>query len=455
MQTLFVKQSSSKRLIAVFLGWAMDGRSFMSLNRPGYDIVLVWDYTSAQLDVSQWLGYEEICVIAWSMGVYFSALIPDEIEAKVTRRIAVNGTLTPMHDELGIPKAVFMGTLQGLNPRNLEKFYFRVCGSRELYQHFQDVAPQRDIEELRKELAGMVKLPAVSVRFDVAVVGMKDAIFPPRNQIRAWKETPTELKDWGHYPDFQSIIDTYIIDKDRVAHHFGKSVDSYENGAVVQQDIVQKLCRQVCGFRCDHVLEVGSGTGLLSRKIKAELHPREFEMWDICDIKPFPEADFKCADAETAITEVGSERFDLIISASAIQWFNSPAQFIKNSSRALKAGGHLAIGTFLRGNLKEITDLIPNSLPLMTMEQWMGAVPSEMSLEHCESWETTLLFDTPMAALKHLKETGVNSLGRQGGAVASARGIIERYKPDENGKWNLTYCPVILILKKNETTTES
>ena len=74
MKHELVSYNGSTRLIIIFAGWAMDARPFRHLKRPGYDIAVVWDYRSMCIDWSFCKPYTEICVVAWSLGVYASAV---------------------------------------------------------------------------------------------------------------------------------------------------------------------------------------------------------------------------------------------------------------------------------------------------------------------------------------------------------------------------------------------
>lgn len=447
MEIRYLSKGSSRRLIAIFLGWAMDWRPFAGLRRDGYDVAVVWNYTDTKLDTLDWKSYDEICVVGWSMGVYFSTFLPSEIESRVTRRIAINGTLWPMDDTRGIPEAVFKGTLSGLNDRNLDKFYLRVCGSRVAYDGFMTCRPQRTLDQLRGELKGMLELPSTSARFDVAIIGKRDAIFPPGNQRNAWKGVPVEETDSPHLPDFQAVLDRFIVNKDLVRERFTNGLNTYESEACVQEELVEELYKHISPLGVSDVLEAGCGTGLLSRKING-LEPRTFHMWDVCEVQPFPGAMVQTVDAETAIMRCKPESFDLIASASAIQWFNSPGAFLKHASTALRPGGYIALGTYARGNLHEITSLIPGSLPLFSLEEWKEIIPDELEILYTRQWNRTLDFETPMDAFRHLKLTGVNSLGRSGSGLVSLRGLMDRYAPGEDGRWHLTYLPLIFLLQK-------
>jgi biotin synthesis protein BioG len=70
MQYKLVSDNDSNRLVLFFAGWAMDAKPFEKLHRDGYDTMVVWDYRQLDIDWRCVSKYDEICVLAWSMGVY-------------------------------------------------------------------------------------------------------------------------------------------------------------------------------------------------------------------------------------------------------------------------------------------------------------------------------------------------------------------------------------------------
>ena len=343
---------SNPRLILFFAGWAMDDKPFAHLARPGYDIAVIWDYRNLHIDWSFTRPYSEICILAWSMGVYAATITTQAIDYKVTARIAVNGTITPIHNTHGIPEAIYHGTLDGLSERNLLKFYRRVCGSAQAYKDFCLNIPQRPLDQLRDELAAIephsILANPVAERWDLAIISRDDAIFPPVNQFRAWDNTPRRMIPAPHLLDFQKIIDRYFIDKPLVGKRFSSGRPTYDLNAPVQQFAISKLeeMMQHNGLLKEilskplKIIEIGSGTGSLSRRIAAWSPLSAIEMWDLSDNGAcLPPGDFVCCDAETAIWQKPKQSADIIASASTLQWFNSPARFLDECHRVLAPGG--------------------------------------------------------------------------------------------------------------------
>jgi malonyl-ACP O-methyltransferase BioC len=464
MQYKFVVESNSQRLIIFFAGWAMDVNPFKNLHRAGYDIMVVWDYRQLDIDWRCTAKYDEICVIAWSMGVYAASRTLYAIESKVTKRIAVNGTITPVDNIYGIPVAIFEGTLAGLNERTLLKFYRRMASSRDAYERFAINMPSRDLDELRCELAAIYPEPLLSnppiKDWDCAIIGRSDAIFPAVNQVRAWSErnVSIEILESGHLVDFQKILDKHFIDKQLVEPRFNAGQSTYDDYAVVQKRIIDIVVRKMYQQHIDkyisaagvRVLEIGSGTGILTKHLSEMAHYRRISLWDVVNRAPQSiDATFTCCDAEMKIIHTPPEAYDVIATASTMQWFNSPLRFLRECARVLSPGGFLIATTFEFGNLNEISDVTGNSLPLLSSEQWLTLLPKELNLLDFTPLVFDLDFDSPIEALRHLKYTGVNILSRSHTGAVNARKVIEQYPMRLDGRWHLTYRPIIMIFQKN------
>ncbi len=464
MQYKNISDNNSQRLIIFFAGWAMDATPFLNLHRDGYDIMVVWDYRRLDIDWQCTAKYDEICVIAWSMGVYAASRTLYAIEGKVTKRIAINGTLTPVDNTRGIPVAMFEGTLAGLCERSLLKFYRRMANSRTVYESFAANMPSRDINELKDELSAIYPEPLLSnppiKNWDYAIIGRSDAIFPAVNQERAWSQYKTAINivESGHLIDFQQILDKHIIDKQLVEPRFNAGQSTYDDNAIVQKQIVDILVRKMRQQHIDkyisaqgvRVLEIGSGTGVLTKHLSEMACGRRLSLWDVVDNAPNSiNATFTCCDAEIKITHTPPCAFDVIASASTMQWFNSPMRFLRECARTLSPGGFLIVTTFEFGNLSEISDVTGNSLPLLSSEQWLSLLPDELDLLDFTPLTFDMDFDSPIEALRHLKYTGVNILSRSHAGAVNARKVLDKYPMRLDGRWHLTYRPLIMIFQKN------
>lgn len=205
--TFLRDHSGSSELLLFFSGWGSEPGMFISGSDtgPGRDILMLWDYRDMTLDPDLLRGYGRISLLAWSMGVWAAGKALGEAGMVNGLRLAVNGTPFPIDDGRGIPTAIFDGTLNGLSERTLAKFRRRMCGSSDTLESLLACGLNRSAEELRDELAAIGDRARNTVssplRWDKAVVGDRDMIFPPAGQHQAWEElnVPITDTDAAHY----------------------------------------------------------------------------------------------------------------------------------------------------------------------------------------------------------------------------------------------------------------
>ena len=139
------------------------------------------------------------------------------------------------------------------------------------------------------------------------------------------------------------------VNKSRIQQAFQKALNSYDEHALIQQKMNIKLMMHLQDYlpngSLDSVLELGCGSGMLSSLLQKQISANYWLFNDLCDVRsilaekliqPF---DFYCGDAEKFPFQ---RRFDLIASASAVQWFHQPDNFIAHCKTGLKPNGLLA-----------------------------------------------------------------------------------------------------------------
>lgn len=457
------RHAKNRRLILIFTGWGMDWRPCRGLKADGYDIMVIWDYRELTYNWKPLLRYDEICLLAWSMGVFAASVTTHELLPRMTKRIAVNGTLTPVDDSQGIPEAIFRGTLAGLTPGSLRKFRRRMCTSAQEFAAFAERKPKRPFEEVLDELQALdmhctFHVPQIN-RWDLAVISRDDAIFPAANQLNAWHNlAPVQMMQAGHLPDFAMLISRLFINKSLVSARFRASADSYRANATVQHAIAGRLYDEFRRVRGNdalsgNVIEVGVGDGTLTEQYAPAHTAGPILLWDIAGV---PEdvtalsADIRAerCDAEICMRRTRSDSAAYILSASTLQWLNSPASFLRECCRVLAPGGWLVVSTFVQGNLTELSATIGTGLQLPTARAWLSMLPPEMEVLTCREDAIAITVDSPRAVLQHLRDTGVNAVSYGRSPIVLARHILENFPRNPDGSCTLTFRPVYLIARK-------
>lgn len=207
MKQIFLKQNNFPRLLLIFAGWGADETMFRQYHPADSEVLLCYDYRDLAFDATALQGYGELNVVGWSMGVWAASHVVPALPLRPKQCIAINGTPFPIDERRGIPPRIFQGTLDGLTDISLHKFLRRMCGDTATFRRFLSVTPRRPLEELRDELCAIARLcgqlPTPSLQWTEAVVGRKDNIIPPANQLNAWAElhTPAKATDEPHYPE--------------------------------------------------------------------------------------------------------------------------------------------------------------------------------------------------------------------------------------------------------------
>jgi malonyl-CoA O-methyltransferase len=146
--------------------------------------------------------------------------------------------------------------------------------------------------------------------------------------------------------------------KNALRQRFGRAGASYESVARVQRDVAARLAAQ-CPARLDGpVLEIGAGSGLLTRLLTARLAGAGYIALDIAEgmlaHAAMPGASKVAADGERPPFAPG--RFGFLASASAMHWYGDPDRSIPADLELVRPGGGFALAIFVDGTLAELAE---------------------------------------------------------------------------------------------------
>lgn len=424
MQSRFItKNPSNRRLILIFAGWSTTPSFYRHIHADNWDVAVVWDYTSLDLDTAFLKDYSTVFIVAWSMGVAAAAhAAATSIDpTRIAAAFAVNGTLYPSSDEYGIPEAVYEGTRATLSPQNLLKFTKRMgyIPPAELknYPPLDDIyIPEFD--SLALELDNMrSRALKGSLPWKRAYISLNDRIFPASSMQAAWEYNEAHPQiiqlDAQHYVDLQTIVKEITPNTDKIAKRFSHAVPTYDENAAAQRIIIDRLVNMLPEERKNglhSLLEIGVGSGMLSRKLIPSLPLHSATFVDLFPVKPFGlvgEENYVAADAEEWLHTAPSSAYDIVASSNTIQWFADPASFFREVARTLRHGGIFLCSTFLPGNLKELDTRRPSPLLYRSATELLSLLPEDLKCVKTAAQSLTLTFPTSRALLRHLYLTGV------------------------------------------------
>ena len=145
----------------------------------------------------------------------------------------------------------------------------------------------------------------------------------------------------------------------RIAAAFGRA-EGYDDDAIVQRAAAEHLAERIARLPMANprILELGCGTGFLTRALDGVLGPAR---WTVSDIAPAMierargrlgiAADYRVIDGEAVDPTLGP--YELIASSMAFQWFADLPGAVARLVELLAPGGMLAFSTMAAGSFAE------------------------------------------------------------------------------------------------------
>ena len=161
--------------------------------------------------------------------------------------------------------------------------------------------------------------------------------------------------------------DPYQLDKRLVRESFDRAAASYDEVALLQQEVGRRLLERLDLIKLQpkRIVDIGAGTGELSSALGRHYKGCEVITLDLAPnmLKQarkrqgivdrwFGKQRFICGDAEQL--PLADNSIDMVFSNFAIQWCSDLDQAFKEFQRVLKPGGLLLFTTFGPDTLKEL-----------------------------------------------------------------------------------------------------
>jgi len=146
-----------------------------------------------------------------------------------------------------------------------------------------------------------------------------------------------------------------------IAARFSAAADTYDNHAAVQSRTASQLINLLAAkLSAKSILEIGCGTGILTKKLAKRFPFARICATDISDgmirharehFKPPKNISWLTGDFRES-RNLGT--FDLVISSSALHWITPLSRTFRKISALISKDGTLAFGIMLKGTLAEV-----------------------------------------------------------------------------------------------------
>lgn len=194
MQYHWLKRGpDASQVIVIFGGWATSPEAFAHLKATA-DILYISDYRDLATDLPKLHHYETQTLVAWSFGVASYCHWQQDHADTFDRKIAINGSMTPVNRLSGIPPLIMQKTIDTLSYDSFQVFLTRCYGQEQPHQPI-------DVSARKAELIAVQARDYTDVaqNWDKIWISRHDKIFSFANMQRAWPE-PLNILDGPHVP---------------------------------------------------------------------------------------------------------------------------------------------------------------------------------------------------------------------------------------------------------------
>lgn len=255
--------------------------------------------------------------------------------------------------------------------------------------------------------------------------------------------------------------------KGNIRDNFSEAVQYYHEHANHQENIAERLAKALEPWQYSipdgPIMEIGAGTGFLTRHLKEMFQNRKLiisdlseEMVQFCKetYSVHQNISFQTLDAEKA--DWPESKYALITGSYVAQWFKHPAQTLSKIATSLKPGGLLLISFPASESFsnwrKYCLDLgLPftgNSLPdleRVVIDLSMG--PFQVDYYEDDMVET---FDSVFDFFRHMKKTGTSTNLNEKKLTVKQLKLLDNYwRKQGNGKVDVQYHTGFIAAKKD------
>lgn len=239
-----------------------------------------------------------------------------------------------------------------------------------------------------------------------------------------------------------------IKNKELIKKRFSKSLKTYSENAVVQKQMAEKLADEISGLKFDKILELGCGTGFVTKKLLKQNEFSEYVAIDMvgdCEKYISEISDkiiFVCGDIEDN-KDIYNSKYNLIISNAVMQWIDDLPQFIGKLKENLTDNGYLVFTLFGKENYKELIPFVKNPLRYYSVDE-IKEICDGFKIIKVYDEKFVMEFETPTDVLRHIKNTGVNALSQ----TRWTKSDLISFEKEYPEKVTLTYHPIYIVVVK-------
>jgi malonyl-CoA O-methyltransferase len=441
----------------VFLpGWGFSGRIVELIPCLAHHTLIYprffLDPDSFILELTSFLAHhniDRVTMAGWSMGANLALDFAGENPRIITKlHLLAMRSSWPINEITAIRQE-----LHEAPDKFLENFY-RKCflGSRKEYKLFVGKIQDKMIAETDLAVldAGLDYLAAYNLPekhipdLNITISHGEKDIIAPVSKRPCLKNQQTRIIPHSGHMFFLSADFAFTgkNSKKTIRLKFSRAAATYDKYADVQKDIATRLAGLLPAYKFNRILEIGCGTGNFTKLLHdkypaAEISALDFSAEMVEQAKKKIQSDrvdFLCVDGEKYLT--GEEKFDLITSNGALQWFTKPhAAFVRIGKR-LALNGLFICSIFGPETLKELqnvfNDMAGSKVQLaatsfLTGEELHKSLIQVFNQVEIRELRLSRRYESLLELLRHLQKTGTSGF-QHSGPILTRRMIKETDK---------------------------
>ena len=224
-----------------------------------------------------------------------------------------------------------------------------------------------------------------------------------------------------------------------IKNEFSKYANQYNNHNIIQQIVAKSLVREL-DFKPKRILELGCGSGQVYSCISWDIDyykAIDFSL-SMCELHPKNKnIEVKCYDFDTEefLDEIKDNKYDMILSSSALQWSKNLPKIVKNLSLISKKVNAVL---FTSNTFKSIRNITKKDSPILDENSIKEAFSEYFDCEF-ETIMYKLEFNNKKELFDYIKKSGVSG-GNESLNFKDAKKLYKNY--------NLNYLEFEVIFVK-------
>ncbi|AHX11528.1 ubiE/COQ5 methyltransferase family protein [Neorickettsia helminthoeca str. Oregon] len=202
-----------------------------------------------------------------------------------------------------------------------------------------------------------------------------------------------------------------------IMQNFDRASHSYDSASAIQKEcchyMVKLIKKELPRFHPTSILDVGTGTGYLTKLLTSEFPESSYTINDISQSmidKATLEINKEISTMQGDMDELNFPQFDMIVSSMALHWSSDPKRLIE---KLYSFSQVLIFSILIQPSLQEWNEMflkLELSSPGLNYLSCEDITSSILALEHThfvfDRYDFHLQFDTPRTFMKYMRNLG-------------------------------------------------